>query len=292
MEHTTSLPRVVPWSIRAPFLLRRVLLLAVLIALTVVNIIPFVWMVSSSFKTEAEIWLNPPMWIPVSWRWENYVKAWNALPFGQYFVNTMIIFVFTLIGALLSNTLVAFGFARLRSRWRNVLFLVLLASMMLPQQVTWLSLYVMFARIGWVNTFLPLIVPHFFAYAFWVFLLRQFFLTIPLDLDEAARMDGANSLQIYWHIFLPLARPVLAAMCIMVFLAVWKEYFLPLIYLNKPSLFTLALGIQYFRGFADYATQWHLLMAASTAVAIPPLLVFLFFQRYFIEGLTMTGMKG
>jgi multiple sugar transport system permease protein len=277
---------------RWDLVIRRVVLVILLTALTIFNVIPFIWMLSGSFKTEYEIWLNPPMWIPESWRWQNYVTAWNALPFARWFVNTVLIFALSLVGAMLSNTLVAFGFARLRARWRNALFLVLLASMMLPHQVTWLSLYVMFAKIGWVNTYLPLVVPYFFASPFFVFLLRQFFLTIPIDLDEAARIDGASSLRVYWHIFMPTAGPVLAAMTIMIFMLVWKEYFLPLIYLNKAELFTLALGIQYFRGFAEYATQWHLLMAASTGVAMPPLLVFLFCQRYFIQGLTMTGLKG
>ena len=272
-------------------ILRRALTFLALTALVVVNVIPFVWMVSGSLKTEYEIWLNPPMWIPESWRWQNYERAWNALPFGRYFLNTMLIFALTLVGTLLSNTLVAFGFARLRARGRNLLFVILLASMMLPHQVTWLSLYVMFSRLSWIDTYLPLVVPHFFAAPFFVFLLRQFFLTVPLELDEAARIDGASSLRVAWHIFLPAARPVLAAICIMVFLQSWKEYFLPLIYLNTPIKFTLALGVQYFRGFADYATQWHLLMAASTAVALPPLLVFLFLQRYFIQGLTMSGVN-
>jgi len=295
MAHPLAGSRVLPRARRRVPLwqvLRRAGLIVLLTALTIVNVIPFVWMVSGSLKTEYELWLNPPMWVPQSWRWENYLTAWNALPFGRYFLNTMFIFVFSLVGTMLSNTLVAFGFARLRARWRNALFLVLLASMMLPNQVTWLSLYVMFARIGWVNTYLPLIVPSFFAAPFFVFLLRQFFLTIPIDLDEAARIDGAGSLRVYRHIFMPTAGPVLAAMTIMVFMLVWKEYFLPLIYLNKAELFTLALGIQYFRGFADYATQWHLLMAASTAIALPPLALFLFCQRYFIQGLTMTGLKG
>lgn len=270
---------------------RRALVLVTLTGLAVANVVPFVWMVSGSLKSEYEIWLNPPMWVPETWRWQNYQRAWNALPFGRYFLNTVLLFGLTLVGALLSNTLVAFGFARLRARWRNGLFLVLLASMMLPHQVTWLSLYVMFSRLGWIDTYLPLVVPHFFAEAFYVFLLRQFFLTIPIELDEAARIDGAGSPRVLWHIFLPTARPVLAAICIMVFLQSWREYFLPLIYLNTPATFTLALGVQYFRGFADYATQWHLLMAASTAVAIPPLLVFLCLQRYFVQGLTMTGLN-
>jgi multiple sugar transport system permease protein len=277
---------------RWDLILRRTVLIILLTALTIFNVIPFIWMLSGSFKTEYELWLNPPMWIPESWRWQNYVTAWTALPFARWFVNTVLIFALSLVGAMLSNTLVAFGFARLRARWRNPLFLVLLASMMLPHQVTWLSLYVMFSKIGWINTYLPLVVPYFFASPFFVFLLRQFFLTIPIDLDEAARIDGASSLRVYWHIFMPTAGPVLAAMTIMIFMLVWKEYFLPLIYLNKADLFTLALGIQYFRGFADYATQWHLLMAASSMVAMPPLLVFLFCQRYFIQGLTMTGLKG
>jgi ABC-type glycerol-3-phosphate transport system permease component len=270
-----------------------------LVALAAFNILPLLWMVSGSFKSNAEVLASPPIWIPRTWHWENYVNAFRALPFPRFFLNTMIVITFVLIGTLLANTLVAFGFARLRARARNLIFLILLATMMLPSQVTWLSVYIIFAKLpgpgpggNWIDTYLPLIVPSYFGSAFLVFMLRQFFLTVPLELDEAARIDGANTFQVYWYIFLPQARPALATIVILTFIGHWKDYFTPLIYLNTPTKFTLALGVQYFRGFADYATQWHLLMAAGTALTIPPLLVFLFFQRYFVAGLALTGLKG
>ena len=270
-----------------------------LLLLTGCNILPLLWMLSGSFKSNAEVLAHPPVWIPRVWHWENYVRALTALPFHRFFLNTMFVTTAVTIGTLVSNTLVAFGFARLRSQYRDVLFLILLATMMLPHQVTWLSGYIIFSKLpgpgstgNWIDTYLPLTVPAYFGSAFYVFMLRQFFLTVPLELDEAARMDGANTVQVYWHVFLPLARPALATIVIMTFIGCWKDYFTPLIYLNTPQKFTLALGVQYFRGFADYATQWHLLMAAGTALTIPPLLVFFFFQRYFVAGLALTGLAG
>ena len=290
-----ALTRSTPWLSRrsARRALARAAVYLCLGGGAVLILIPLLWMLSLSFMTLEQALRFPPEWIPNPFVpiWRNMARTLETQPFGLYAVNTSRIVAFSLVGQVLSSALVAFGFARLRARWRSALFLVLLASMMLPSQVTWLSLYVMFSRIGWVNTYLPLVVPYYFASPFFVFLRRQFFLTIPIALDEAARIDGASSLRVYWHIFMPTAGPVLAAMTIMVFMLVWKEYFLPLIYLNKSELFTLALGIQFFRGFADYATQWHLLMAASTAIALPPLALFLFCQRYFIQGLTMTGLK-
>ncbi|MBM4456194.1 MAG: carbohydrate ABC transporter permease [Chloroflexi bacterium] len=270
-----------------------------LLWLTAFNILPLVWMISGSFKSNAEVLASPPIWIPRVWHWENYVNALRALPFARFFLNTMIVTSIVLVGTVFANTIVAFGFARLRARYRDIIFLILLATMMLPRQVTWLSVYIIFAKLpgpgpsgNWIDTYLPLTVPAFFGSAFLVFMLRQFFLTVPLELDEAARIDGANTLQVYWHIFLPQARPALAAIVILVFINEWKDYFTPLIYLNTPTKFTLALGVQYFRGFADYATQWHLLMAAGTALTIPPFVVFVFFQRYFVAGLALTGLKG
>ena len=188
-----------------------------LVLLAIFNILPLLWMLSGSFKSNAEVLANPPIWIPRTWHWENYVNAFRALPFPRFFVNTLTVISIVMVGTLLSNTLVAFGFARLRARHRNIVFLILLATMMLPNQVTWLSVYIIFAKIpgpgpggSWIDTYLPLTVPAFFGSAFLIFMLRQFFLTIPLELDEAARIDGATTLQVYWHIFLPQARPALA----------------------------------------------------------------------------------
>ncbi|MGC9360214.1 MAG: carbohydrate ABC transporter permease [Anaerolineae bacterium] len=296
------------------------------------QILPMVWMVSGSLKKPAELFRYPPMWIPKSWQWSNYAEMWTSLQLDgggaampRYMWNTIVITTIVLIGVLLSNTLVGFGFARLRARGKDVLFIILLTTMMLPAQMTWLSVYIIMSRLpyptplhyiseefnrvvgaitgigfmpsstpptNWIDTYLPLTVPSFFASPGTVFLLRQFFLTVPIEMDEAARIDGASTLRIYWSIFLPQAKPVLAAVTILTFIGQWKEYFRPLLYLNTSDKFPIALGIQYFRGFADYATQWHLLMAAGTVLSIPPLIIFLIFQRYFVQGMSLTGLKG
>jgi ABC-type glycerol-3-phosphate transport system permease component len=258
----------------------------------VITFLPVVWMISGSFKLEKDIFTSPPQWIPNPWTWNNYVEAWHALPFGRFTFNTLVVVFFTLIGAFFSNTLVAFGFARLRARGRNFLFLLCLATLMLPQHVTLIPVYVLFSKLGWIDSYLPLIVPAFLASPFWVFMLRQFFMTIPLELDEAARMDGASTLHIYWQIMLPLSRPALTTLVIFVFLETWREFFLPLIYLNSQEKFTLAIGLNLLKGTADYNARYDLLMAVATVMALPPLLLFFFGQKYFVQGLAMTGLKG
>jgi ABC-type glycerol-3-phosphate transport system permease component len=204
----------------------------------------------------------------------------------------MVVIFFTLIGAFFSNTLVAFGFARLRGRGRNLLFVLCLATLMLPQHVTLIPVYVLFSKLGWIDTYLPLIVPAFLGSPFWIFMLRQFFMTLPLELDEAARIDGASTWQIYWQILLPLSKPALTTMVIFVFLETWRDFFLPLIYLNSQEKFTLAIGLNLLKGTADYNARYDLLMAVSTMMALPPLLLFFFGQKYFVQGLAMTGLKG
>lgn len=286
--------RALPWwrGKRAWRIFSIVFVYLTVTALAVINAFPFYWMITGAFKNEVDVWASPPILIPADWQWQNFPKVFDILPMGTYFFNTMVIVLFQMLGSLLSNTIVAFGFARLHSRWRDLLFIVLLMTMMLPAQVTWLSVFYVFAQLKWMNTFLPLIVPAFFGSAFYIFLLRQFFLTIPLELDEAARIDGANSFRIYWDIFLPLAKPALAAMAIMLFIASWKDYFGPLLYLTKPEMYPLSLGILFLTNNPDYFGQWNLFMAAATILTMPPLLVFLFFQRYFIEGLALSGIKG
>lgn len=310
----------------------RVLIYVLCILIGAFQVLPMVWMFSGSLKKPEELFRSPPMWIPKSWQWNNYVEMWTSLKLEdnvtlampRYLMNTAQIIVVVMIGTLLSNTLVAFGFARLKARGKDILFLILLTTMMLPSQITWLSVYIIMSRLpyptmpnlvqglinsvliqisnyqlvtaphppSWIDTYLPLTVPSFFAGAGTVFLLRQFFLTVPLELDEAARIDGAGTLRIYWSIFLPQAKPVLASVIILSFINRWKDYFGPLLYLNTTDKFPIALGIQYFRGFADYATQWHLLMAAGVVLSIPPFITFIVFQRYFVAGMSLTGIKG
>ncbi len=318
-------------GIKARNLLHKTLMYVLCILVGAFQILPLIWMVSGSLKTIDELFVDPPMWIPKSWQWVNYDVMWNSLrlqdggpAMPRYLFNTVYLTFIVLVGVLLSNTMVGFGFARLRARGKNVLFLILLTTMMLPSQMTWLSVYIIMSRLpypklfydiseagkpilqgltgvqfsvegmptNWIDTYLPLTVPAFFAGAGTVFLLRQFFLTVPIELDEAARIDGASTLRIYWSIFLPQAKPVLASVTILTFIGHWKEFFGPLLYLNTSDKYPIALGVQYFRGFADYNTQWHLLMAAGVVLSIPPFVVFLLFQRYFVQGMALTGIKG
>ena len=254
-------------------------------------LIPFVWMVASSLLNESEMFRIPPVWIPRPPRLANYVEAWQALPFTTFLRNTIVLTVGRLLPLLFSCSLVAFGFARVRARGRSFLFVLMLSTMMLPFQVTMIPLYIFFSKIGWVNTYKPLIVPSFFGIPFYIFMMRQFFLTIPLELDEAARIDGASTFSIYSRIFLPLAKAPMAAMSIFIFMASWNDFFLPLIYLHKIEQYPLALGLQLFRTYAEYFTRWDYIMAGSVAMSIPPLLVFFFSQRFFIKGVAVTGLK-
>lgn len=252
-------------------------------------LIPFLWMISSSLKPNYQIFETPPRWIPNPPAWGNYREALTILPFDRYVLNTAIISLLTILGHLLSCTLIAYAFARLRAPGRNALFVVVLATMMLPYPVTMTPLYVLFNRLGWINTFLPLTAPAFFGSAFYIFLLRQFFLTIPADFEDAATVDGANLLQILWRIILPLSTPALATVAIFTFQAAWNDFLAPLIYLQRPDLYTVTLGLQFFR--STFTTNWAYLMAASLATSLPVILVFFAAQRYFVEGITLSGIK-
>ena len=251
--------------------------------------IPFYWAIASSLKVEGQLFVIPPVWIPHPVEFNNYPDALNALPFPRYYMNTAIITGASMIGDVIVSTMVAFGFARMRFVGRDALFMILLATMMLPMQVTMIPQFIIFRSLGWVNTFLPLIIPSFFGSAFYIFLLRQFFLAIPTDLEDAARIDGASSLHILWYIFVPLSLTAMATVAIFSFMHHWQDFFLPLIYLNSKDLKTVALGLQMFR--AEFSTDWNHMMAASVLTTIPPLLLFFFAQRYFISGIVMTGLK-
>lgn len=257
---------------------------------SILILIPVFWMISSALKPNYAIFVFPPQWIPNPIQWDNFVKAMTALPFGTYFQNTLIIEVGTIVGTVLSCSIVAYGFARLSAPGRNFWFVVLLATMMLPGVVTMIPVYLIFRQLGWVNTFLPLIVPNWFGSAFYIFLLRQFFMTIPRDYEEAARLDGANTWQIMTNIMLPLAKPALATVTIFTFMGVWNDFMGPLIYLNKPLTYTLALGLNFFKG--QYVSNWNMLMAASLVMMLPLIILFFAAQKAFIEGITVTGIKG
>ena len=273
---------------------RRMTLLVTYVMLALSGILvtlPFFWMVSTSLKQAEDIFRFPPEWIPDPIVWENYPRAMSKVPFGTFFVNTMEITVFAILGTLLSASIVAYSFARLRWPGRDVFFFLVLTTLMLPHQVTLIPQFIIFRLLGWIDTLLPLIVPWFFGGgAFNIFLLRQFFTTIPEELDDAARIDGCSYLGIYWRIILPMSKPVLAAVAIFAFQNHWNEFLLPLIYIHSRERYTLALGLRLFQ--EQYWVDWSGLMAASTVIMLPVLLVFYFAQRYFIQGIVFTGVKG
>lgn len=222
--------------------------------------------------------------------WENYKEALTVVPFSRYLSNTLIVTFLSMFGMLVSCSLVAYGFSRFRAPGINILFLVLLSTIMLPRQVTLIPIYVVFQKIGWVDTLLPLIVPSFFANAYDVFLLRQFFMTVPLELDDAAKIDGANPLQTFFYVMLPQARPALIAVAIFHFLWAWNDFYEPLIFLHSRENWTVAVGLQTFN--ALYTVNTHLIMAASVVMVLPPIILFFLAQRIFTQGVVITGIKG
>lgn len=258
----------------------------------VVLLVPLIWMVSTSLKTNAEAFIFPPRWIPKRFLWRNYVEAVTTIRFFLYLRNTVTITIASMVGQVISASLVGFGFARLRARGRDFLFVVLLATMMLPGQVTLVPVYLMFKAIGWLNTFLPLIVPNWLGGgAFSIFLLRQFFSTLPLELDDAARIDGCGLFAIYSRILLPLTKPALATVAIFSFFGNWNDFMGPLIFLSKGSLYTISLGLQFYVT-AHGQVEWNLMMAATFLSVLPLLIVFFSAQKTFIQGVALTGIKG
>ena len=272
-------------------LYRKITVYAALALVSLVLILPFLWIISTSLKGDEDIFTTPPQWIPTDIRWENYSDVFDRMPYLIYFRNSVFVTVMTIIGVVISSSLVAYAFACLRWPGRNAMFIFVLATMMLPMQVTMIPMFVLFKEIGWLNTYKPLIVPAFFGGgAFNIFLLRQFFLTIPKELFEAARIDGCSEFRIYWNIVLPLAKPALATVAILTFMFSWNDFLGPLIYLSDQLKGTIALGLALFVG--QHQTEWGMLMAASVLMMIPMVLIFFFFQRYFIKGFVMSGIKG
>lgn len=271
-------------------ILHKTLIYLVLLGGSIIFIMPLLWMFSTSLKGDVGLFDLPPKWVPEPFHWENYKKAVQSFPFLRYTMNTVLITSLSMLGAVLSSSFIAYSFAKLRWPGRNIWFIVLLGTMMLPPQVTMIPLFVFFKKLGWIDTYLPLIVPFFFGSAFYIFLMRQFFMTIPKELSEAAKMDGSSELYIWWRIYIPLSKPALATLAIFTFMMAWNDFLGPLIYLNDPNQFTLALGL---RGFQQqFGTRWNVMMAASLIVMLPTLILFFSFQKYFIEGVTLTGVKG
>jgi multiple sugar transport system permease protein len=273
--------------------LRPVLWLVLIIG-GLMMLLPFIWLVRSALMSDNQIFIAPPEWIPKPFAWSNFSGALASQPFALYFLNTMIIEVFVVTGTVITCSLAAFSFSRLRWRGRNIVFALLLTGVMLPYAVTLIPTFVMWGTVGALNTFIPLIVPAWFAGAgggvFNIFLFRQFFLTIPYELDEAAYIDGASPWRVFWQVVMPLSKPVIVVVVIFTFIGVWNDFLGPLLYLTDDNKFTLALGLATFQ--STYTAQWGYLMAASLVVILPIIVVFFVLQRYFVEGVTLTGVKG
>ena len=252
---------------------------------SVLMLSPLWWMLVTSVKTMQEVMTYPPTFWPESWNWSNYMKTWEAAPFDLYTVNTLTITALVVIGNVFVNSFIAYGFAKIPFKGRNVLFMIVLSTMMIPGFVTLIPQYVLFAKLQWLNTYFPLVVPAFFGSAFNIFLLRQFYMTIPDELIEAAKMEGASHFWIWWRIGLPLTKPALATVAIFSFNGAWNDFLGPLLYVNDESLYTLQLGLQVFKG--QMSTQWNYLMAGSLLVLLPVIILFFFFQKYFIQGINL-----
>ena len=256
-----------------------------LVACCVVFVFPMLWMLSTSLKPIDQTMAFPPKWIPKPFQWKNYLDAVNYIPFFVYAKNTLIVCVLGMIGSVMSNALVAYSFARLKWPGRDVFFGFTLATMMVPFPVVMVPLYSVFRELGWIGTLMPLWVPSYFGSAFNIFLLRQFFLRVPKDMAEAAQLDGASEFEIFWKIYLPLAKPALAVVALFHFIWAWNDFLGPLLYLTDQKTFTLSLGLQFYQS-QHGGTQWHLLMAASTLTVLPVVILFFFTQRTFLQGLT------
>lgn len=270
--------------------MKKVIIYTLLALLSALFLAPFFWLLTTSLKSPTELYLFPPKWIPSVLHFDNFAKAWASQPFNLFLKNSLIVTCLSLLGQLLSSALVAYGFARYKFKGRDALFILLLATMMIPWEVTMIPLYMEFNYLGWINTLKPLIVPSFFGAPFFIFLLRQFIMTLPVELEEAARIDGANPVQIFLRIITPLMTPALVLVGVFHMLNSWNDYLGPLIFLNDQSKYTLTLGLAQFRGM--YGVDMEGIMAVTTLICIPPLAIFFMAQKHIVEGVAGTGIKG
>lgn len=270
---------------------------AVLVLLAVTFILPFYWMLSSAVKTDSQVYTVPPIWFPAPQHWNNFWDAWNSENYWLFTYNTVVRYAIpATFGTIISSALVAYSFSRLRWVGRDTIFAIVLATLMIPGWVRLVPLFIIFKQIGWLNTFLPLVVPHFFGNAFFIFLLRQFFMALPTELSDAARIDGARELQIMFRIIMPLSVPAIAVVALFTFMDAWNDYLGPLIYVNVEEKWVLALGVQRLRSavaeIGNRQLAYPYLMAVSSLITLPIFLAFFFAQRTFIEGISVTGLKG
>ncbi|MCY3898803.1 MAG: carbohydrate ABC transporter permease [Caldilineaceae bacterium] len=259
---------------------------------SVFMLIPFFWLLSSSLKAPHEIYVFPPKWIPDPVRWSNYREVFEVVAVARYTANTMIVTIFSTVGVIISSSMAAYSFARLRFKGRDIVFGLILSTVMLPYVVTMIPVYILFTRLGWIGTYLPLIVPDWFGGPITIFLLRQFFRTIPLELEDAARIDGASRPRIFAQIILPLARPALTVVLVLSLLYNWNDFLAPLIYLHKRDMFTLALGLNALQHFESGLDWTHYVMVLATLMVLPVIIVYFLAQRAFVEGIVLTGLKG
>lgn len=254
-------------------------------------LLPFYWMLAVAFKPIPELSIVPPTFFPHIWRWDNFVDATRVFPFWHYFRNTLVITALTVLGAAISNPIIAYGFSRIEWPGRDRIFALVLATVFVPYPVLIVSLYDIYSRLHWINTILPLVVPLFFGNAFWIFLMRQFFMRIPRELGEAARLDGASEIRILFQIILPQSYAAISVVCLFAALHAWNDFLGPYLYLQKEDSYTLAIGLTFFRSASQYDVQYNLLMAASVLVVLPVVILFLAFQRFFIEGVQVGSFK-
>jgi multiple sugar transport system permease protein len=277
-----------------PKLIRRFCIYILCLALSVLFVLPLVWTVLSSLKSPLELFIFPPKFFPESLQWKNYVTIFEDFPFPRWYWNTFLVVVLNTAGVLVTSSLVAYGFARFEFRFRGALFMLVIATMMLPSQITLIPRFILFNELHWLNTLLPLWVPAWFGGTpFAIFLMRQFLMTLPRDLDEAAVLDGASYFRVFWQILMPLCKPALATLAIINFIVVWNDFLDPVVFLNSTQKFTIAVGLWFFQAQPMSAMPTaHFLLAASVTSIIPPLVLFFAFQRFFVRGVALTGLKG
>jgi ABC-type glycerol-3-phosphate transport system permease component len=278
---------------------RKTLAYLLLLLLSVPFAVPLLWLVSTALKTPTQVFVSPPVWIPNPARWENFIEAWNVAPFGRFLVNTLITTIIPMVGEVFVSAMVGYSFARVRWPGRDKVFGVCLAVMLLPGIATFIPTFIVFSRLGWVNTFLPFVVPAYFGVSLYIFMFRQFMLTLPQGLEEAARVDGASTFQTFILIILPLLLPALATVGIFSFMARWSDFFGPMIYLHSAHLKTLMLGLAFFESmltgtggaYGLLSSRLHLLMAMTLLVNLPCIAVFFVFQKYFVRDIVFSGLK-
>lgn len=273
-----------------PWLVSGLVKHAVLIGLSLVFLVPFIWMATGAFKTPADLNASPIVWFPDQFTFDNFAQAAQRFPLARYFFNTAVICLLSVVGAVASSAMVGYGLARIPWRGRSVLFAIILSTTMIPFYVTMFPAFEIYRFLNLTNTWVPLILPHFLGVPIYIFLMRQFLMAIPKELSESARVDGANEWQIFVRVILPLVKPALVAVGLFQFLASWNDFLGPLIYLSDSRLYTISLGLNFFKG--QYSTEFGPLMAVSTLAVLPVIILFFFAQRTFIEGITLTGVKG